>query len=317
MHISRRKFLKYSGTTIIASSLGGLGAFKKVFASPIVGNLEGDDLTLRLARKQNNSFYKWFYKNKTISKFNDIPVLNKMDLLDYETKYKKNYFGDVDPSEGFVIRETTTDRLKIPYHISDFEYAIPNFWEIPMLNAGNGLHIVTNSSFAMADFMDGAQGKSMVGCDANQNLDIVKSKLAEGKGKTILLIGDSAWIAWVIRRGLVTEDMVVCTMPKQGNYKPGHDPLDKVDNQIFVYCASEIGIVGYYTTRCAENCYHVYREDTIVEEVDGRLVVTNPRKAFDFIRYNTGDAVKLREIQCDCGFEGIGIQWIKKDKRRI
>lgn len=314
MNISRRRFLKVTGTTIIASSLGGFSGFSKMLGATVSHDTASEDIILRLAQSQTNDFYDWFYREKTIHEFSSIPVLDKSDLMEFENSYKQKYYGDVDTSDGFQIRKTSTDKLEVPFHLDDFQYAMPNFLDIPMFNTGKELHLVTNQSFVIADFVNGTDSKAAVNYNRGQDLEHVKSKIAEGEGKTVFILGDSAWVAWIIRQGLVTDDMIVCTMPKQENYQPNSDPLDKIKNQILVYCTSEVGILGYYTTDCSSNYYHVYREDTIIEELNGRLVVTNPRKGFNFIRYNVGDIVKLHEISCDCGFEGIGIQWIQRQK---
>lgn len=67
------------------------------------------------------------------------------------------------------------------------------------------------------------------------------------------------------------------------------------------YGAAESGIIAF---ECPEGRMHLNEETSIVEVLDGRILVTNLiARSFPTIRYELGDFIKLSEEKCPCGRE--------------
>ena len=65
------------------------------------------------------------------------------------------------------------------------------------------------------------------------------------------------------------------------------------------YGSAESGIIAF---ECPYGNMHINEECCILEEVDGRAVVTNlVAKSFPTIRYDLGDYVSLKDVECACG----------------
>lgn len=67
------------------------------------------------------------------------------------------------------------------------------------------------------------------------------------------------------------------------------------------YGATETGIIAF---ECPNDTIHVNMEGVIVEEIQGKIVVTNLQmKSFPIIRYELGDYIKLNinDEKCSCG----------------
>jgi phenylacetate-CoA ligase len=67
------------------------------------------------------------------------------------------------------------------------------------------------------------------------------------------------------------------------------------------YGAAESGIIAF---ECPEGRMHLNEETSIVEVIDGKIIVTNLiARSFPTIRYELGDFIKLSEEKCSCGRE--------------
>jgi phenylacetate-coenzyme A ligase PaaK-like adenylate-forming protein len=69
------------------------------------------------------------------------------------------------------------------------------------------------------------------------------------------------------------------------------------------YATTEVGSIGWQCPYCEIGEHHAFK-DTIVEIIDGEIVVTSlRRRAMPMIRYRTGDQGRWENTACRCGDE--------------
>jgi phenylacetate-CoA ligase len=68
------------------------------------------------------------------------------------------------------------------------------------------------------------------------------------------------------------------------------------------YSLAETGPVGF---RCKRGRFHVLHAGSVVEAVQGEIVITNLRnRLFPLVRYQTGDLGTVTDAACECGLPG-------------
>jgi phenylacetate-CoA ligase len=67
------------------------------------------------------------------------------------------------------------------------------------------------------------------------------------------------------------------------------------------YASTDVGSIGWQCLHCNTDEHHAF-DDTVVEIIDGELVVTSlTRRSMPMIRYCTGDRAEWVSPPCDCG----------------
>jgi len=81
-----------------------------------------------------------------------------------------------------------------------------------------------------------------------------------------------------------------------------HEPVEAVFNQKIIseYGAAEAGIIAF---ECPEGSMHISMENMIIEEINGKIYITNLfSTSFPIVRYELGDEIVLeRQEKCRCG----------------
>lgn len=250
--------------------------------------------------------------------FEEIPVLQKTDLLEYESLTGQPYHGVADTSmyEKVSTSGRSGDKLEVLYSPADVGMAHMQLFAQP------AFQWMVKPSFI---FIETFYGSPSFDPDATEYVTrtleekqtqatcIITERIKECEG-TVILVGESTWFDWMLQMTDVVDvkQHVICYTRKNENYSPKSCGFENVEKQIIVLPTAEVGIIGYYTTWCNTSYYHAYRSDLYVEEVKGQLVVTSPRAVFDFIRYNLGDNVNIHDIECSCGYKGNAVEFIRR-----
>ena len=80
-----------------------------------------------------------------------------------------------------------------------------------------------------------------------------------------------------------------------------HEITKKVFNRKIIseYGSAEAGIIAF---ECPQGNMHINMENVIVEEIDGKIIVTNLNSfVFPIIRYELGDYIEISKEKCSCG----------------
>lgn len=267
---------------------------------------------------EHSVFYRNKFKNnnllvddiKNISDIEKLPIINKRDLLDYNSEIQSSYsFKKVmrattsgSSGESLVFnREESADSFNRASIFRGYSWYDIQPWD------KNGYFWGFNFSFLQklkTNFLDFLQHRFRVFSYEDKAFKAFVNKL----DKASYLHGYSSMIFQTAK--LINErnlqkptklKMVKGTSEKI--FETYHDEVKKAFGLRIIseYGATESGIIAF---ECPEGNMHINMEGVLVEEYQDEILVTNLQmKSFPIIRYKLGDYIRLasRNFKCSCG----------------
>lgn len=266
----------------------------------------------------HSSYYKDIFDNLGLDPFKEkvdfeflskLPILKKESLIKYNASihtidsfnFKKMFFSETSGSTGQALtfykdeewdsfNRASINRGLSWYNIKPW-YKNGYFW---------GFNFSLLNKFKIK-FLDSllCRFRLFSYSDDDLNKFLVKSK------KAVYLEGYSSMIYEVAKlankKEVKLNNIKFIKGTSEKIYDHYHLETKKAFGQKIVseYGSAESGIIAF---ECPVGNMHLNEETCIVENVDGRAIVTNlVAKSFPTIRYDLGDYIELSTAQCSCG----------------
>ena len=265
-----------------------------------------------------SEFWSEFFKKNNIkihsvdslNVLNDIPFLEKSDLLNYNSKihtkynFKRKFFGETSGTSGEALtlwRDEEWDSFNRAFMINCYAMHNVNIWE------RNGYlwgYNINKRDAIKVQILDSIQNRFRI---FSYNEDEIL-KFANLLKKSVFLHGYSSMIYEIAK--LVNEYGIEISNLRmvKGTSEKIFDKYQIESNAAFKnkiiseYGAAETGVIGF---ECPYENTHINMLGVIVQEIEGEIVVTNlMSKSFPIIRYKLGDYISIGDsISCPCGSE--------------
>ena len=266
---------------------------------------------------ENSSFYKSHFSSnnfhpsdiKELSNLKDIPILEKIDLINNNAKIHTNFKGKTftaitSGSSGQSLsfqRDESADSFNRATIQKGYLWYGVYPWQLNGYFWGFNFNFLIKNKTIILDFL---QNRFRIFNYNSYNLKRFVKKL----NKATYIHGYSSMIYQTAKlineRGLLKPKgikMVKGTSEKI--FKNYHDEVIKAFGSKIIseYGATESGIIAF---ECPEGNMHINMEGVLVEEINHEIVVTNLQmKSFPIIRYKLGDYIELESDlkKCKCG----------------
>ena len=261
----------------------------------------------------NNSFYRDKYKNiqfekVTVDNISILPILTKDELRENYTniqmKYldEKHFSSETSGSSGEPLIFNRNESWVASHRaaqIRGYSWYGVKWWDKNIYFWGFDPSFIKKIQMRFVDFF--LNRYRIFSFDANtlekSLVQIKKSKYIEGYSSCIFQLSK------YLNDNSIQINTLSLVKGTSEKIYPNYKALsEKVFNTTMVseYGAAEAGIIAF---ECPEGTMHVTMENVIVEEVNGKIIVTNLHSfSLPIIRYDLGDYIELdKEHDCACG----------------
>lgn len=239
----------------------------------------------------------------------EIPILSKLDLIENNKsihttsnyKFKKIFFSETSGSSGQALTFYKDEEWDSFNRASIFR-GLSWFGINPWDRSGYfwGYSLDSKSAFKVK-FFDFLLNRFRIFSYSEKDLESFLNKCSKAK----YIEGYSSMIYEVAKlannKNIKIDNLNLVKGTSEKIYEYYHDESIKAFgcNIVSEYGSAESGIIAF---ECPEGKMHVNEETCLLEEVEGRAIVTNlVAKSFPTLRYDLGDYIKLSDDTCSCG----------------
>lgn len=290
---------------------------------------EKDAEQLAIKAFKTTQFYKWFYDkhgvNPEEASYDELPILQRKDIFEYEKQTGKPHHGVITPHRDLIRLETsgsTGEPFRVLYTregwIAGYEILHSGFEKFGLKRKIFTYHSLPLEKMIVPLMNAWGLKTAFVSQAEMYDIELIR-KLIKTEKPDVIYDATGRWISYLLKNGLpLGKVSVKACLVMQASRRDIEGFHRACLNLLFFLPSTDLGCIACscpYSESlhvAQESLFHVFGEKGLQWDGEGELVATFPFSVFPLIKYTNNDIVRLRRAKCECGYVGRFLEFIAR-----